>query len=43
MLVDELGMGIRILKGLDIQGDEKSASLNRSDVPTIAPRCKSAS
>ena len=25
MLVDDLGMGMRILNGLDIQGDEKSA------------------
>jgi len=43
MLVEELGMGMRILKEPDIHGEEKSASLNRSDVITIAPRYSSAS
>jgi hypothetical protein len=42
MLVEELGMGMRILKELDIHGDGKSASLNRSDVTTKAPRYNSA-
>jgi hypothetical protein len=43
MLVEELGIGMRILKEPDIHGDETSASLNRSDVTTKAPRYNSAS
>ena len=43
MLVDEFGMGMRILKALDIHGDEKSASLNRLGVGIIAETYSSAS
>ena len=41
MLVDEFGMGMRMPS--ESQADEKSASLNRSNVATIAPRYNSAS
>jgi len=43
MFVEELGSGMRIPKGLDIHGVEKSASLNRLSVPIIAPGNMSAS
>ncbi len=42
-LVEDLGTGMRILKGLDIQGDAKSAFWNRLAVPTIAAAYNSAS
>jgi hypothetical protein len=37
MFVEDLGMGMSILKGLEIHGVEKSESLNRLSVPIIAP------
>jgi hypothetical protein len=43
MLVEELGIGIRILKGPDRHGDGKSAIWNLSHVATKVPRYKSAS
>jgi hypothetical protein len=43
MLVEALGIGIRILKEPDNHGDEKSAFLNRSTDSTKAPRYNSAS
>ena len=43
MLVEDLGVGMRILNGLDIQEDAKSAFWNRLDVPIIAAAYNSAS
>ena len=43
MLVEDLGMGMRILKGFDIQEDGKSAFLKRLSVAITAPTNRSAS
>ena len=43
MFVEDLGMGMRILKGFDIQEDGKSAFLKRLSVAITAPTNRSAS
>ena len=43
MLVEDLGMGMRILKRFDIQEDGKSAFLKRLSVAITAPTNRSAS